>query len=80
MGADRAVREVELLADLTVRQALGRQSGDLELLRRELIEGVSGRGLAPGAIETVDKGVQLSAIRDPDGNTLTFIGDFRVRY
>jgi glyoxylase I family protein len=41
---------------------------------------VSGRGLAPGAIETVNKGVQLSAIRDPDGNTLTFIGDFRVRY
>jgi glyoxylase I family protein len=41
---------------------------------------VSGRGLAPGAIETVNKGVQLSAIRDPDGNTITFIGDFRVRY
>ena len=28
---------------------------------------VSGRGLAPGAIETVNKGVQLSAIRDPEG-------------
>ena len=41
---------------------------------------VSGRGLAPGAIETVDKGVQLSAISDPDGNTITFIGDFRVQY
>jgi hypothetical protein len=39
-----------------------------------------GEGLAPGAIETVNKGVQLSAIRDPDGNTLTFIGDFRVQY
>jgi glyoxylase I family protein len=38
------------------------------------------RGLAPGAIETVNKGVQLSAIRDPEGNTITFIGDFRVRY
>jgi hypothetical protein len=24
--------------------------------------------------------VQLSTIRDPDGNTLTFIGNFRVRY
>ena len=32
------------------------------------------------AIETVNKGVQLSAIRDPEGNTITFIGDFRVRY
>jgi glyoxylase I family protein len=41
---------------------------------------VSGRGPAPGAIETVTKGVQLSAIRDPAGNTITFIGNFRVRY
>jgi hypothetical protein len=41
---------------------------------------VSGRGLAPGAIETVNKGVQLSAIPDPDGNTITFIGNFRVQY
>jgi glyoxylase I family protein len=41
---------------------------------------ISGRGLAPGAIETVTKGVQLSGIRDPEGNTITFIGAFRVRY
>jgi predicted enzyme related to lactoylglutathione lyase len=41
---------------------------------------ISGRGLAPGAIETVNKGVQLSAIPDPDGNTITFIGNFRVHY
>lgn len=41
---------------------------------------ISERGLAPGAIETVNKGVQLSAIRDPDGNTITFIGNFRVQY
>jgi glyoxylase I family protein len=41
---------------------------------------VSGRGLAPGAIETVNKGVQLSAIHDPEGNTITFIGNFRVQY
>ncbi len=39
-----------------------------------------GRGLAPGEVQTVNKGVQLSAIRDPDGNTITFIGGFRVRY
>lgn len=38
------------------------------------------RGLAPGTIETVNKGVQLSAIRDPDGNTVTFIGNFRIQY
>jgi predicted enzyme related to lactoylglutathione lyase len=41
---------------------------------------LSARGLAPGAIETVTKGVQLSAISDPDGNRITFIGRFRVRY
>jgi glyoxylase I family protein len=41
---------------------------------------VAGRGLAPAAIETVNKGVQLSTIRDPEGNTITFIGDFRVHY
>jgi glyoxylase I family protein len=41
---------------------------------------VSGRGLAPGAIEAVDKGVHLSAIRDPEGNMITPIGNFRVQY
>jgi len=38
------------------------------------------RGLAPGAVETVNKGVQLSTIRDPDDNTITFIGNFRINY
>ncbi len=41
---------------------------------------LSSRGLAPGAIETVNKGVQLSTIADPDGNQITFIGNFRVKY
>jgi glyoxylase I family protein len=44
------------------------------------IVGISQRGLAAGAIETVNKGVQLSAIADLDGNTITFIGDFRIEY
>jgi hypothetical protein len=46
----------------------------------EHVADLSGRGLAPGAVETVNKGVQLSAIRDLDGNTITFIGNFRVEY
>src|SRR6185312_2451092 len=33
---DGPVREVELLADLPVREALGCELGDLELLRRQL--------------------------------------------
>ena len=44
------------------------------------IADLAGRGLVPGAIETVNKGVQLSAIIDPDGNTITFIGNFRIKY
>jgi glyoxylase I family protein len=48
-------------------------------LDRHIAE-LSGRALTPGAIERVNKGVQLSTIHDPDGNTITFIGNFRVRY
>jgi glyoxylase I family protein len=38
------------------------------------------RNLTPGTIETVNKGVQLSAVTDLDGNRLTLIGKFRVTY
>jgi hypothetical protein len=38
------------------------------------------RGIIPGAIETVNKGVKLCSMRDPDGNTVTFIGNFRIKY
>jgi glyoxylase I family protein len=41
---------------------------------------LAARGLDPGPIETVNKAVQLSTIVDPDGNTITFIGNFRVEY
>ena len=43
-------------------------------------EDLARRGLLPGEIETVNKGVRLSAITDPDGNTITFIGNFRIKY
>lgn len=38
------------------------------------------RGLPPEKAETVNKNVRLSAITDPDGNRITFIGNFRVQY
>jgi glyoxylase I family protein len=38
------------------------------------------RGLEPGVIEDVNKGVRLSTIVDPDGNTIRLIGGFRVDY
>ena len=41
---------------------------------------ISARGLTPGVIETVNNGVQLCAVVDPEGNTITFIGGFRVQY
>jgi glyoxylase I family protein len=44
------------------------------------LAGLRSRDLVPGTVEDVNKGVQLSAITDPDGNTLTFIGSFRINY
>jgi len=44
------------------------------------VDVLRGRGLTPGPIEEATKGVRLSAIEDPDGNTLTFVGGFRVDY
>jgi predicted enzyme related to lactoylglutathione lyase len=38
------------------------------------------RGLEPGDITGASKGVHLSAITDPDGNTISLIGGFRVEY
>ena len=44
------------------------------------IAGLSSQGLAPEPAETVNKGVRLSAITDPDGNRITLIGNFRIKY
>ena len=44
------------------------------------IEELKQRGLEPGEIIDADKGVRLSALTDPDGNTITLIGGFRIRY
>ena len=38
------------------------------------------RGLDPEEIVEANKGVRLSTITDPDGNTIGFIGGFRVQY
>ena len=44
------------------------------------VKEVGERGLAPGPIEDVNKGVQLATIADPDGNLIRLIGNFRVDY
>ena len=38
------------------------------------------RGVEAGAIRAATEDVRLSTITDPDGNEVTFIGNFRVRY
>jgi glyoxylase I family protein len=44
------------------------------------LEQVRDRGLDPGEIVEANKGVRLSTLTDPDGNTIRFIGGFRVDY
>jgi hypothetical protein len=44
------------------------------------IDDLRRRGLEAGEIIEANKGVRLSALTDPDGNTVTLIGGFRVRY
>ena len=68
--------QVTLAADRAGSGLLNFAVDDVE---RHIAE-VSSRGLAPGAIETVNKGVQLAAVTDPDGNRITFIGNFRIEY
>jgi glyoxylase I family protein len=38
------------------------------------------RGVDTAEIQPVSKGVELSATTDPDGNAITLIGNFRVKY
>jgi glyoxylase I family protein len=41
---------------------------------------VQQRGLDPGEITEANKGVRLSTLTDPDGNTIRLVGGFRVNY
>ena len=49
---------------------------DLAATRDELAT----RGVVTGEIQSVNKGVELSATTDPDGNVITLIGNFRLKY
>lgn len=49
---------------------------DLQTHMAELRE----RDLEPGDITGASRGVHLSEITDPDGNTISLIGGFRVQY
>ena len=49
---------------------------DLAATREELAT----RGVNTAESRPVNKGVELSATSDPDGNAITLIGNFRVKY
>jgi glyoxylase I family protein len=49
---------------------------DLDTQIAELSE----RGMRPGEITDANKGVRLSTLTDPDGNTIRLIGGFRIKY
>ncbi|OBB58248.1 glyoxalase [Mycobacterium sp. 852013-51886_SCH5428379] len=44
------------------------------------LEQVRARGVEAGPVTDAAKGVRLSTLTDPDGNTLRLIGGFRPRY
>ena len=41
---------------------------------------IGGRGIGSDEIVDASKGVRTSSVTDPDGNTIAFIGGFRVDY
>lgn len=49
---------------------------DLEATR----DALATRGVHTAEIQPVNNGVQLSPTTDPDGNAITLIGNFRVKY
>lgn len=44
------------------------------------VAGLAQRGIAAGPTQLANKGVSLSVVSDPDGNTITLIGGFRPVY
>jgi glyoxylase I family protein len=68
--------QVTLDADRAGSGLLNLAVDDLAATKEELAT----RGVDTGEIQTVNKGVELSATTDPDGNAITLIGNFRVKY
>jgi hypothetical protein len=66
MRADRAVREVQALADLAVREAVCGKLGDLQFLRGELIARVWDATSAPLARRTQLAARLLAPRRTPE--------------
>jgi glyoxylase I family protein len=63
-------------ADRAGRSFLNLAVDDLEGRLHDLQE----RGLTGGTIQDATNGVRTASIDDPDGNTVSFIGGFRIEY
>lgn len=68
--------QVTMDADRAGSGLLNLAVDDLAATRDELTR----RGVDTAEIQPVNKGVELSATADPDGNVITLIGNFRVKY
>ncbi|WP_159619253.1 VOC family protein [Arthrobacter zhaoguopingii] len=44
------------------------------------VAGLAAQGIEPDPVVTANRNVTLCSLQDPDGNTLTFIGNFRIDY
>ena len=44
------------------------------------LDAIASRGIQPGEIVDANKGVRTCPVTDPDGNTISLIGGFRVDY
>jgi glyoxylase I family protein len=61
------------------RAGSGQLNFAVDDLESHLVQ-VRERGLDPEDIVEANKGVRLSTVTDPDGNTIRYIGGFRVEY
>jgi glyoxylase I family protein len=74
--ADRGWLQVTVDADRAGRGQLNLAVNDL----RAAIEEIEGRGIVTGEVVHANKGVEFAPVSDPDGNVVSLLGNFRVRY
>ena len=82
MAVDRARRTRAWWVQVFVDEERG-GSGLLNFAVDDLaaaLDDAKSQGLDPGEIQDASKGVQTASVEDPDGNTITLIGNFRVEY
>ncbi|MCA1700542.1 MAG: hypothetical protein LC790_17230, partial [Actinobacteria bacterium] len=69
-----------ILLDVIPRRVRGRKDGETVVDLATTKDELASRGLRSGETQSANKGVELCALDDPDGNVVTLIGNFRVHY